>query len=173
MLKRITLGCAAAALTLGLTACEEPLQVASGLYRAPDGSLSIVASACAGHGIDGATWEDDTHTDGNPNNVNSMPVDFHYIFWSHDHGTAPDFATIPLAGGEGWKRHQLLYALLPGHSYGVSASEDGAIGTEVSFTQGDLAALSPGQVRWDSRTAKSVMVTMLADFKAHACDGLA
>jgi hypothetical protein len=172
MLKRIGLGCAAAALTLCLAGCEEPLQVATGLYRAPDGTLNVVARACFGHGVDGVTFEDDTPTDGNPNNVNSIPVDMHFIFWSHNHGAGPDFAVIPFAGNREWSRHQPLYELLPGRSYGVSASGDSGRGNEVPFAASDVDALRPGRVRWVSAVARSVTVTSLAEFTSHACDGV-
>jgi hypothetical protein len=172
MLKRIGLGCAAGALTLCLAGCEEPVQAATGLYRAPDGTLNIVAQACVGHGIYGADLEDDTHTDGNPNNVNSIPVDPHYVNWSHNHGSEPHFAVIPFAGNREWIRHQPLYDLLSGRSYSVHASEDGGVGDGVPFAVTDLDALRPGQVRWASAISRSVKVTSLAEFTAHACDGV-
>ncbi|WP_328483534.1 hypothetical protein OHS71_36215 [Streptomyces sp. NBC_00377] len=92
---------------------------------------------------------------------------------------ATGYLTWPLhAGGEGWSVHRAMPTALEGQRTYVlyGTTEDNSWSTNsVSFTRADLAALTPGQVRYSAGDVPGAdedgnLTSSIEDFRAHACD---
>ncbi|MFF5391146.1 MULTISPECIES: hypothetical protein [unclassified Streptomyces] len=156
---------AAAAAAVGaaplLSGCTVPVAGVAGVTVGKDGSPVGVIAMCEEH-VDGATLHTDAEDPGAQEDAG---------VWKHD-GPITGLTTWPLASpGDGWTAEKPFGRLAPGQAYRMYAwTEDDSWSTSgVSFTTEDLAALTPGQVRYGADDM--IGTAPLEDFREKACEG--
>ncbi|MFF6832906.1 hypothetical protein ACFY84_13685 [Streptomyces sp. NPDC012438] len=144
-----------------LSGCTVPVAGVAGVTVGKDGSPVGVIAMCEEH-VDGATLHTDAEDPGAQEDAG---------VWKHD-GPITGLTTWPLASpGDGWTAEKPFGRLAPGQAYRMYAwTEDDSWSTSgVSFTTEDLAALTPGQVRYGADDM--IGTAPLEDFREKACEG--
>ncbi|WP_405009631.1 hypothetical protein [Kitasatospora sp. NBC_01539] len=166
-IRRVVLGAAVGGMLAGLTGCTVAVGAVSGVTVTADGRPIGMVMVCH-HRIDGATL----YTDQGTNGTRSVGR------WKHD-GPLTGYAPLPLDGGDGWTVEQPLQPLEAGRVYTLYGwtEDDSWSAGSVSFTLADLAALTPGRVRYFvgaeyGGDADGWTTTSLEEFQAHACDNV-
>ncbi|MFC8173815.1 hypothetical protein [Streptomyces sp. NPDC057325] len=144
-----------------LSGCTVPVAGVAGVTAGRDGSPVGVIAMCEEH-VDGATLHTDAEDPGAQEDAG---------VWKHD-GPITGLTTWTLASpGDGWTAEKPFGRLAPGQAYRMYAwTEDDSWSTSgVSFTTEDLAALTPGQVRYGADDM--IGTAPLEDFREKACEG--
>ncbi|WP_407915227.1 hypothetical protein [Kitasatospora sp. NE20-6] len=156
-------------LLTGLTGCTVAEGAVSGVTVTEDGRPIGMVMVCHRR-IDGATLY--THDDASGTSGRIMGR------WKHD-GPLTGYAPLPLDGGDGWTPEQPLQPLEAGRTYTLYGwtEDNSSSASHVSFTLADLAALTPGRVRYFvgaeyGGDADGLTTTSLEEFQAHACDNV-
>ncbi|MEU1187526.1 hypothetical protein [Streptomyces sp. NPDC005859] len=160
--------CAGAAVLASLTGCTVPVAGGTGITVAEDGQPVGVLMVCHHH-IDAAIL----YTRGSGDESEDVGS------WRRTE-PATGYVTWPLhTGGEGWSVDRAMPTALERQRTYVlyGATEDDSWSTaDVSFTLADLAALTPGQVRYfagDVRGADAdgYATASIEEFRTDACEG--
>ncbi|MCX4759812.1 hypothetical protein OG562_02165 [Streptomyces sp. NBC_01275] len=160
--------CAGAAVLGSLTGCTVPGAGAMGITVTSDGQPVGVLMVCHDH-LDGATLYTDTDTGDDTEDVAT---------WSHPKSLT-GFTAWPLAtGGGGWTIDRPMPATLERQRtytlYGWTEDNSWSA-NEVTFTLAQLAALTPGRVRYyhagdgSDSDRDGYRTASVGDFRADAC----
>ncbi|MFF8607958.1 hypothetical protein ACF06X_18670 [Streptomyces sp. NPDC015346] len=143
--------------------CTVPSAGATGISVTADGQPLGVILMCHDH-IDGATLHPD----------DDDPKRLHTGRWKRDQAVT-GFTTWPLAmvagdAADGWTAEKPMGTLDPKQTYRMYGwtTDNSWAAASVSFTTADLAALTPGQVRYE--IGDTVSISSIEDFRRTACD---
>ncbi|NNN37930.1 hypothetical protein HLK59_47995 [Streptomyces sp. S3(2020)] len=163
--RRNVLAAAGVAVLATLSGCTVPIAGAMGITVDADGRPMGVLMVCHDH-IDGATLYTDSKPD-DPDDSESVEVGS----WSGDE-SVKGFATWSLdTAGDGWSVDEPLQPLKENreyHLYGWTRGNSWSTGN-VNFTPADLAALTPGQVRYRRSGGDDHRTGSVEDFRTEAC----
>lgn len=163
--RRNVLAAAGVAVLASVSGCTVEIAGATGIAVDADGRPMGVLMVCHDH-IDGASLYTDSKPDDTDDN-RSVEVGR----WSGDE-SVKGFATWSLdTAGDGWSVDKPLQPLKENrgyHLYGWTRDSSWSTGN-VNFTPADLAALTPGQVRYRSGEGDDYKTGSVEDFRSDAC----
>ncbi|MFJ6567258.1 hypothetical protein ACIQNU_07540 [Streptomyces sp. NPDC091292] len=168
-IRRIALGSAVCAAMTVLPGCGVPSAGRTGVSVTEDGQPLGVMLICHDH-VDVALMYSDSDRAGEGSQALGR--------WTRTRSALTGYSTWPLsgAGEDGWSARKPMAPLAPGRDYKLYGStyDNSWSAGSVSFSTEDLAALSPGQVRYLAGRVKGAdadgqMTTSLAKFRATEC----